>query len=50
LGLNSNYCPEQRGFKFLVLLDAVVTVQCSEAAKMWGTAGLCSVLRLAFRG
>jgi len=31
-------------------LNGIVTVQCSGAAKVWGTAGLCSVLRLAFRG
>jgi hypothetical protein len=29
-GLNSNYCPRQSGFKFLVTLNAFTTILCTD--------------------
>jgi len=32
--LNSNYCPEQRGFNFIIHLRAFMTIQCTETSNM----------------
>ena len=35
-GLNSNYYAGKREFKFIVPLNAVTTVRCTEDGSMWG--------------
>ena len=49
-GPHPNYCPGWRGFKFVVPLNALMTVWSTEASSMWRVAGPCSAPRPALEG
>jgi hypothetical protein len=48
-GLSSNCCPG-RNFKFVVTLNAFVTIGCTEANSMYRIKSPCSGPKTAFRG
>jgi hypothetical protein len=44
-GFNSKYWPERSGFKFIVSLNAFMTVRCTEVCSIWRVKGVRTIHR-----